>query len=300
VAESAHQALAASVFLLAGYVYIRTSYYRRFSAEHLRTDRFALHILGYALVFAVIGAALAEGIPSWTPKSFAPAENDLRVVGITATTVNALVLAALLGMLNNVWVLLKMRDDFAVLSVSGRPYLSRLRIAATALYIRKSNDAMLRSLFRALLRRKQIMITLKSHKVYVGQPLFQPDIDPSTVFTSLRIIPFASGSRDDKTKKVTLSTQYSELANDLKEIPGNAKNPDKADPFLSTKFTLTVRPGVTAPIDIEDIGIVISWCEVESLSLFDENIYNWFQAQPPPPRQTSTDRPLSILYVERQ
>jgi hypothetical protein len=38
-----------------------------------------------------------------------------------------------------------------------------------------------------------------------------------------------------------------------------------------------VRKSQTAEIDIEDLGIVIQWKDVESLTLFDANIYAWFQ-----------------------
>jgi hypothetical protein len=40
--EAARSVFSASIALLAGYAFIRVSYYRRFSAEHLKTDRFAL------------------------------------------------------------------------------------------------------------------------------------------------------------------------------------------------------------------------------------------------------------------
>jgi hypothetical protein len=40
---------------------------------------------------------------------------------------------------------------------------------------------------------------------------------------------------------------------------------------------------IVAHVDIEDMGVVISWSQVESLTIYDEDLYIAFQAQSPPP-----------------
>jgi len=283
--EEVSKGLYVSIALLAGYVFIKTSYYSRFATEHLRTDRFAFHILANAVVFIVIGTAMAELIPPWTIPRLQSVPADLKVLGITAASFNAILAAAIFGILDNFRIFVLMRNDKAVVSVSGTPryrfFRKQMRMAGVSRYVRKSNDPVLRTLFRALILEKRIMVSLKNRKVYIGDPVF-PDIDPSAIFTSLKIIPFASGSRHEATKKVNLSTRYAELNSALKEIPGNIGTEDKTNPFLSTMYVLQESEKIAAPVDIEDIGVVISWGEVESLTLFDEHIYNWFQNQGPP------------------
>jgi hypothetical protein len=275
--DFARDAFGAGVAVFAGYAFFRASYYRRYLMEHWRTDRFALHILGYAIGFVFCGAFIAEVIPDWTPPFFESILESVRRLGITATTVNAIAVALLLGVLDNLRVLYLMRDDIAVRSVSASHLGIRLlRMAAVARYVRKSNDAALRTLFRAVILEKRIMITLTTRKVYVGDPVLH-ELDPSNDLTSIRIIPFASGSRDASTKEVKLSTWYSEMDSDIERISAEIPNRNKADPLLSTIYKLKVHGEQTAMIDIEDLGIVIQWKDVESLTLFDENIYAWFQ-----------------------
>lgn len=279
--DFAREAFGAGVAIFAGYAFFRTSYYRRFYLEHWRTDRFALHILGYAIGFVFCGAFIAQVIPDLTPALFAPIVESVQRLGLTATTINAIVVGIVCGALDNIRVLVLMWDDTAVRSASGPSFgIRRQRMAAVARYVRKSNDAALRTLFRAVILEKRIMITLRNMKVYVGDPVLH-DLDPSNPLTSIRIIPFASGSRDKTNHKIELSTWYSEMDNDMKPITQGISNRDKTDPLLSTMYELIVHKNHTAKIDIEDLGIIVQWKDVESLTLFDENVYAWFQYKAP-------------------
>src|SRR6185312_17250713 len=89
--DFAREAFGAGVAIFAGYAFFRTSYYRRFYLEHWRTDRFALHILGYAIGFVFCGAFIAQEIPDLTPPFFAPIVESVQRLGLTATTINAIV-----------------------------------------------------------------------------------------------------------------------------------------------------------------------------------------------------------------
>ena len=112
------------------------------------------------------------------------------------------------------------------------------------------------------------MVTLKSHKVYVGKPYLLLWDDPTQVLTFIKILPSKSGYRDPATKKVTLPTRYDELAERLVEInfASGLQKKDVTDPLSSDILGLTDESGeIVAQIDIEDLGVVIAWAEVESL-----------------------------------
>jgi hypothetical protein len=276
--DAARTAFSASIALLAGYSFIRLSYYQRFAAEYLRTDRFALHVLGYSFVFFLIGEIAAELIPRWTWDSFVSVENSLGKVGITAPVINAIALGFLLALLDNVRVRFLMRKDAAISARSG--FLEGVRIAAVARFVRKSNDSALRAIFRAIILKKALMVTLKSNKVYVGKPYLLLWDDPTQALTFIKLLPIKSGYRDPDTKKVTFTTRYDELVNRLVELDGARQlAKDATDPLASDFLGFTdEQEEVVAEIDIEDLGIVISWSQVESLTIYDENLYKPFQA----------------------
>lgn len=89
--DAARSIFSASIALLAGYSFIRLSYYRRFRAEHLRTDRYTLHVLGLSFVLFLAGSLAAELIPHWTFSRLWTLERGLEKVGITAAVINAIV-----------------------------------------------------------------------------------------------------------------------------------------------------------------------------------------------------------------
>jgi hypothetical protein len=275
--EELAKAFAAGIALFAGYAFIKVSHVRRFTAEHLRADRFALHLLGHSGFLIVLGAALAEVMPAWTQHRFAGLLHDVEFLGIAPATINAIVLGVTLAVLDNFRVLYLMRKDPAVVSVPVNilSLRERLRTAGVARYVRRSTDPSIRALFRAVYQEKLVMVTLKDRKVYVGDPVF-PMSEPSTAFSWLRIIPFASGCRDDDSKRLTITTKYYELDDQLIDVGDEHGRPDTMDPFLSSMRELKgSNPKVS--VDAEDLGIVIAWHEVQSLSLFDVNVYNWFQ-----------------------
>jgi len=281
--EAARSAFSASIALLAGYSFIRLSYYRRFAAEYLRTDRFALHVLGYSFVFFLVGEILAQLIPHWTLDRFLSVEGDLEKVGITAPVINAILLGLVLALLDNARVRCLMRNDASMSTRSG--FFEGVRIAAVARFVRKSNDSALRAIFRATILKKDPMVTLKSNKVYVGKPYLLLWDDPTQALTFIKILPIKSGYRDPTTKKVTLSTRYHEIVDRLVELDGTRNTiKDVTDPLASDVLGLTNdQDEVVASVDIEDLGIVISWSQVESLTIFDDGLYKAFQVLPATP-----------------
>ena len=282
--EAARSVFSASIALLAGYAFIRISYYRRFSAEHLKTDRFALHILGYSFVFYILGEVIAEFMIDWTPSRFESVLSGLWAAGVTAPVANAILLGSVLAVFDNIRVRYLMRRDASISARSG--FYEGIRIAAVARFVRKSNDSALRAIFRATILKKPLMVTLKSHKVYVGKPYLLLWDDPTQVLTFIKILPIKSGYRDPDTKKVNLATRYNELSDRLVELEDSPsrKPQDVADPLASDILGLTnSEDEIVAQVDIEDLGVVIAWSEVESLTIYDDNLYKAFQEQTPSP-----------------
>lgn len=57
---------------------------------------------------------------------------------------------------------------------------------------------------------------------------------------------------------------------------------DPADPLASDVWGLgNERDEVIAEVDIEDLGVVISWAQVESLTIYSDDLYKAFQTLPP-------------------
>lgn len=280
--EAARSLFSASISLLAGYAFFRLSYYRRFASEAVRTDRFALLVLGYSFFFYVVGHVVAEFAPYWTPVALEHVSSGLESAGITTPVINAILLGVVFAALDNCRVRFLMRNDAYV---KGSKYLEGLRKAAVARFVHKSRDAALRAIFRAVVLKKPLMVTLKSHKVYVGKPYVLLSEDPTQTLTFIKILPSASGFRDPATKKVTLQTRYDDLLTSrLVEYVDNVPRipPPITDPLASDILGLTNAKGdVIADVDIADMGVVIAWAEVESLTIFDENLYKAFQSQPP-------------------
>jgi hypothetical protein len=191
--EVARLVFSASVSLLAGYGFMRLSYCRRFSSASLGADRFALHVLAYSFVFFVCGDVVAAIVPRWAPQGLEDIARSLDAAGITATVINSILVAVVSAMAENI------RTRFAHRGISvpsGEGFFQAFRFAALARYISRSNDAALRTIFRAFILRKSLMVTLRSHKVYVGTPQLLPWEDPTEILAFIKLMPSRSGFRD--------------------------------------------------------------------------------------------------------
>jgi hypothetical protein len=285
--ESVLKAFGVSVTVFGGYFFLRTSPYRRFLAEHLRTDRFALHVLGFALLsyaFSVVIASITEREfkSGWVHDILGTAKEYTRLETPVIFTV---LLAPILGIFDSIYVTLRMHRDLAVAQHSfwKRP-LAKMRAAAAARFVLKCDDAATRLLYRATIYRKALMITLKSGKVYVGQPVGGLG-DPSVRSHSIKIIPLYSGYRDAVTHKVELPTKYRMIVSAVqlreKEEPANPE-----DPLARDMADLKMKDGERVEIDMQDMGVVILWSEIQSLTIYDDGIYRAFQTMVPPPEKS--------------
>jgi hypothetical protein len=279
----------AGLWLLSGFVYIYTSYYRRFAWERLKTDRFALFALACSFVIYLIGAAFSRIIPDWTPKWFEAIRDEALNLGVSAAVFNALIVGALAGMAENYLTSRALKGDSVLSAYAPQSLWGCMRFAAREKFVRKSNDALLRLLFRATVMKKYVQVTMKSNKVYVGG-LRYVEFDPSLPLTSINVLPTRSGYRDPTTKRVTYSTLYEDIADHLTAIPQEETEGEpieltaedvEANPLTSDLMLLEdVRTKTKTEVDIVDLGVVLPISEIASVSIFDDAIYRWFQDKP--------------------
>ncbi len=172
-AESVLKAFGAGLTLFSGYLFLLASPYRRFKAEHLRTDRFALHVFGFALISYAISVLITSVIDRKFPGTFVHLNLHKLAdsyVHVEVPVLLTILVAPLLGATDSLFVMFLMRRDPAVIGHSWSKPSTKIRSAAITRFVLKCDDAATRLLHRATIFRKPIMLTLKSGKVYVGQP----------------------------------------------------------------------------------------------------------------------------------
>ena len=280
--ESVLKGFGVSATLLAGYLFLRFSPYRRFLAEHLRTDRFALHVLTFALSTYFVGVVIASFIErefenGWIHSALLTA---VSYTHLQAPVICALLAAPLLGLGDRICIAILMRRDPWVVQRTWKQPFLKTRTAAVARFIMKCDDAATRLLHRATVYRKPIMLSLKSGKVYVGEPVGGVG-DPSVRAQSIKIIPRFSGYRDPETHKVDLRTNYTDIHKMM--VPREEEEPSNPeDPLAKDLADLKVGDGPSVEVDMQDMGVVVLWSEVQSLSIYDDDIYRAFQNVTPP------------------
>lgn len=313
----------ASLSLLAGFLYVHTSYYRRFACEYLKTDRFGFLLLVYSLSLFLVGALAAEKLHDVTPQWFQQFRVDAESIGISATLVNAFVGALILAFAENFYHRWRMKSDpilAATLATKGvgrfTLLLTQMRLGAQARYVGKTNDSFLRVLFRAKVLNKFLQVSMKSGKVYVGD-LKWFEIDPASPLTHIYVIPAASGFRNKDNQSVKDTIDYRILREGLSDVPPEDLAPIdpetaeriSSDPWRSDFLILNNDvTGEASKVDMEDFGILLPVAEIASMTIHDEAVYEWFRDHPkevvrplpppPAPRWRAT-HPRPSIYGRR-
>jgi hypothetical protein len=285
--ESLAKAFGVSVSLLAGYLFVRLSPYRQYRAEHLRTDRFALHVFGFSVLCYVAGVSVASVIDF----RFHGRLVDIYLLEIAKylklepAVICSLLASPILALFDRSYVLIRACRDPAVREHPWHRLIKKSAAAAVATFIFKCDDEAIRTLHRATFYRKPLMLTLKSGKVYVGTPV-KGIGDPSVHANFIKIVPILSGYRDPTTHKVELPTRYRDITSRItawhEETLGSTD-----DPLAQDIADLKLNNGELIAIDMQDVGVVILWSEVMTVSLYDENIYRAFQDMGPPKKKTT-------------
>lgn len=274
------------LYLLAGYLFSRISYYRRFSLEHLAAQQQSFSIFGYAVFLYLL---------SWFSYSLLDADSVVllkwfeKETDVSGRALIGLFLATGLALADNVRVLILMSNDPSLVFEGPRSF-ARMRMAATARYVNKSDDESLRILFRATLLNKLLMVTLSNDKVYVGYITRYP-ANPTKQPAFLRIVPHSSGYRDSA-KRVHLPVRYDSLRERIELRAADAseyrppwwmpwlrgKTEDPKHPLYEDIATLKLSGEDTVDVDLNDFGMVIPWSEITTMTIYNEDIHRAFDA----------------------
>jgi hypothetical protein len=84
---------------------------------------------------------------------------------------------------------------------------------------------------------------------------------------------------------VELPTDYKKLRA-MMRLRDSAEPASADDPLAEDFADLEIQPGQVVPFDMQNMGVVIFWEDIQSLSLYDENIYRAFQAMGPPEKRS--------------
>lgn len=274
------------LFLLAGYLFGRVSYYRRFTLEHLTVHQQSFNIFGYAVVLYLL-----SWVVYWKfvyPEVLTSLKDFEKDTQITIRAIIGVGLALSLGIADNLRVLIVMSDDRS-LAFEGSKFLARMRMAAIARYVNKSDDESLRILFRATLLKKLLMVTLSNDKVYVGYVTRYP-ANPTKQPSFLRLVPHSSGYRDEK-MQVYLPVRYDQLRDRIELKPDAAaadgwrgrlfrllrKTEDRKHPLYEDSTTLKLSSeDDSVSVDLNDFGMVIPWSDICTMTIYNEDIYEAF------------------------
>lgn len=241
-------------------VYFRSAFYGVF----LALDALALHIIffqhpyyGWVLELVSNIARIKGPVEIFGDASRIAILTSSMFLGVA---IGHLLNANRLAYLKSDWGIDAMRlIDRVPLSGVFMPLLQRATRAARAwdLYWLKhaiKNNDFERLVFRSALQRKLMMISLSSGKVYVGWAVQTPD--PAHERRALRILPLASGYRDQETQKVNLPTSYSKIYKRMADTECNDLD----------------------HMELEDFQVVLPTDQIISAHLFDFAVYNRFQS----------------------
>jgi hypothetical protein len=221
--------------LLGGYVFITYWNFTRFGARRYSGERLLLHAALAGVFWLVISYLAVHLIESRWPT--APARwREIVPFAHSGTSLGALLLGV------TAWIPLNL--------VFSRKTEHRRTI-------RKWNDYLEELIDQALEETRQVSVTLKNGKVYVGFMVraFDPAYDRKYVV----ILPTISGFRAETTHKVTLNTDYTRVYQEL----------------MGADETRLVR-------GVEDFQVVIPIAEVLSTNLFDPDAYSRFNPESEP------------------
>ncbi len=264
---------------LAGFLYLHGSYFKRFQIAHLPPQTRASLSFAYGLCFLFLASISAHICPKgagalstfWADLS--PVPNVGGLFGM------APILGLVVACASNIVRLVRVSSlpyftsrEHALHSSSLR---ARMRLAALVTLSKNSDDLRFLTLWRAITLGKLIQVTLKSGKVYIGSAL--ATLDPSAPDGWLKIVPIASGYRDSISRKYVQTTVYLDLYDALV-----AAEQPQADDDSKQNTTPDVDPANAPRIiqfDPQDLGILITWDEVVSLTIHEPALQSYFAEQ---------------------
>lgn len=302
--------------IAAAVLFLKVSHTHRFASHHMLGQRLVFEVLAYAVIFLVIAEVIlffgrvdvrTQAAVSWlveSPSLHAYLQEKESISLINATGITTLILALISAFVWNLLVYWRMAKHPAVASDGNKKFLYRVKKAAIARYVEGSDEPQIRMLFLASELRKSVMATMKSGKVYVGT--VSNSVDPTLPDRYLRILPVLSGYRDPQNKKVTFTTEYTEIHRQLEAFRANdaRKAPALFDAAPKVKFVspLAGDPGTVdggeAEVDARHFGILLPWEEIEALTHWDPDVYAYFNSSVTPTPNTATGAATGVIATD--
>jgi hypothetical protein len=221
--------------LLGGYVFITNWNRTRFNTKRYSGERLLFHSAAAGVVFLAASFVAGLAIRSAVPQVY---ELWQRAVPFpyTGTSVGAFLLGTLCWVPMNRWLYSREQE---------------IRRAIT-----EWNDYLEVLLERAMRDSKQVSVSAKNDKVYIG--LVTNNFDPAYERRYIRILPMSSGYRKAETRELVLTTDYAAV------------------------YDLVLQENPSFVVEaVESFQIVIPVAEVASASLFDPAVYERFKAADP-------------------
>lgn len=266
------QGLSGALFVgLSGFLYLHGSYYQRFqhasATQQVRTSLSfaygALFLILSSILFPELKGRL-EILHKYFRDEWSVVSSVLKLHPVFFV---APILALIFAIIGNLYRLVRHSDEKYMKDRSHSVYSENLRmrmkLAAMADYAKITDDRMLATLWRAVISTKLIQITLKNRKIYIGLPL--ASADPSLMVGGwFKIIPLVSGFRDKDTLSFIETTNYVALF----ETMANGNEASSGE-----------LQRVPTSFDRNDLGILVPWGEITSLTIHDPALDEFFSAQ---------------------
>lgn len=256
---------------LSGFLYLHASYFQRFQYASASAQTKASLSFAYGILFLIVAVLLIPLLAKSFPlASSAIKEHWAKVASVMKLHPSFFVaplLGILFGFLGNVIRLVVHSDSIFLKERNHKLHttklLPRMKLAALSAYAAITDDRLVATLWRAVTLGKLVQITLKSRKVYIG-PIVA-SVDPSAIGNGwLKIIPILSGFRDKDSLYFVNTTDYLPLFEDM--ASGNGA-------------VFGEMQKIPSGFDREDLGVLIPWAEVVSLTIHDPNLNDFFSAQ---------------------
>lgn len=221
--------------LLGGYVFVAFWNYTRFTTKRYSGERLLFHAALAGVVFLVIAFVLTRLIAWQFPGAWAWWHKTVPF-DYAGTSLGALLLGS------TVWAPL------------NALFFPREKEAQRA--IQEWNDYLEVLLDQAVRETRQVAITLKGRKIYVG--FIVRVFDPAYERKYISILPVVSGYRDEEKLNVVFDTDY---ANTYQEM-------------IAREASRIIN-------GVEDFQVILPVAEIQSASLFDWDAYYIFNADEP-------------------
>jgi hypothetical protein len=285
-----------SLVLLGGFIFVTQWYPTRYYT--LRSEGYRLVFLSaiFGAVFLLLSYYLVEATASTGVSEFIAGQWTEHVLSTSLEGLDRALVAFLLGA--SLWIpsnflgklsLWLQRRKKRILNWLGRRFRFLSDEAAIERAIESKQDPLEMFLHHAIYRpsrERNVAITVKNSKVYVG--LLQEIFNPAFPLTSIGMILSRSGHREASNQQMKIDIDYAQTVRDkltpdlmnrrLEEL--RKEKPDIDDYKRLNIVTSEFIPPGENPLLVRETGarlanyqMVIPLAEVQSVSFFDEDVY---------------------------